>query len=365
MEVVNVSLGTRSYEIKAGPGLLETLGDELGTMGFSKKAAMITNPTVEALYGERAAGSLKEAGFDLRTIIVPDGEQYKDMLWASFILGEMLKHPLDRNSVLVALGGGVIGDIAGFAASTYMRGISFVQAPTTLLAQVDSSVGGKTGVNHRLGKNLIGSFWQPRLVLADTGTLQTLPVRELRAGLSEVIKYGVIWDPELFTFLRENRDRVLGLKEDAVIHIIKRSCEIKAEVVSRDEREAGLRAILNYGHTVGHALENRAGYGGRFLHGEALAVGMCVEAGLSRALGHLSDGDMDEIRALVSAYGLPAEVPGEFQPGELTELMRLDKKSVSGAMSFILPERIGSVRIEKDVPESAVADALVRSTVGK
>jgi 3-dehydroquinate synthase len=303
---------------------------------------------VYKLYGCEVAESIKSSGFDLVEVIVPDGEEYKNLLWVQNIYEELLKAKLDRKSALIALGGGVIGDITGFAASTYMRGIDFIQVPTTLLAQVDSSVGGKTGVNHALGKNMIGTFWQPRLVWVDIATLETLPRREFLSGLAEVIKYGVIWDDVLFSFLEKNRDKVLRLDRSSLAHIISRSCEIKSEVVSKDERESGLRAILNYGHTIGHAIETATGYT-KFLHGEAVAIGMCAEAVLSQSLGFIDREQVDRIRGLVSAYGLPVEMPAETDMDSLFESMTLDKKAVSGELKFILPEKIGKVRIHKGV----------------
>src|SRR4030043_1758540 len=260
MEKIRVELAERSYNIFIGSNTLEGIGDKLKLFELGPKIAIVSNPTVFQLYGERVLESVKKAGFDLLTVIIPDGEEYKDLLWLQHIYDELLKHKLDRSSALIALGGGVTGDITGFAASTYMTGISYIQIPTTLLAQVDSSVGGKTGVNHKRGKNMIGTFWQPRLVWIDAETLKTLPERELLAGIAEVIKYGVIRDKELFDFLEVNRDEILNLDGNALTHIIKRSCEIKAEVVSRDERESGLRAILNYGHTLGHAIETVTEY---------------------------------------------------------------------------------------------------------
>ena len=224
MEKIKVELDERSYDISIGSNILDSIGENLKSFGLSPKVAVISNPTVLSLYGERISGSIKKAGFDLISVVIPDGEEYKDLLWLQHVYDDLLKHRLDRSSALIALGGGVIGDITGFAASTYMRGISYVQVPTTLLAQVDSSVGGKTGVNHKLGKNMIGTFWQPRLVWIDVETMKTLPKRELLAGLAEVIKYGVIYDGELFEFLEVNRDRILNLDSGALTHIIKRSC---------------------------------------------------------------------------------------------------------------------------------------------
>ena len=260
MKKIRVQLGERSYDIVLGNSILDGIGEELKAFHLSPKIAIVSNPTVFSLYGERVSDSIRNAGFDSFTVTIPDGEEHKNLATLQQIYNELLRYRLDRQSAVVALGGGVVGDIAGFAASTYMRGIPYIQVPTTLLAQVDSSVGGKTGVDHELGKNMIGAFWQPKLVWVDGDTLKTLPERQFRAGLAEVIKYGVIYDSELFAFLETNKDRIMNLDEEALIHIIKRSCEIKAGVVSQDEREAGLRAILNYGHTIGHAIETVTGY---------------------------------------------------------------------------------------------------------
>jgi 3-dehydroquinate synthase len=345
MQKIRVDLAERSYNIAIDSGTLAEIGKALEKFEFSGRLALVSNPTVYGLYGKAVSQSIRDSGFELTEIIIPDGEEYKNLEWVGRIYEELLKARLDRRSALVALGGGVIGDITGFAASTYMRGIDFIQVPTTLLAQVDSSVGGKTGVNHPLGKNMIGSFWQPRLVWADTGTLKTLPGRQYLAGIAEVIKYGVIWDEDFFVFLEENRDRILGLEDISVGHIVGRSCEIKAEVVSRDERESGMRAILNYGHTVGHAIETAGGYG-KHLHGEAVAIGMCVEARLAQAKGLIGAEQSGRIEALVSAYGLPFELPADIDPAVLFSSMELDKKTVSGELRFVLPEGIGRVRIQ-------------------
>jgi 3-dehydroquinate synthase len=264
------------------------------------------------------------------------------------IYESLLKAKLDRKSVLIALGGGVIGDITGFAASTYMRGIDFIQIPTTLLAQVDSSVGGKTGVNHPLGKNMIGAFWQPRLVWIDTATLESLPRREFLSGLGEVVKYGVIWDEDFFAYLEANSDKILRLDKEALTYIIRRSCEIKSEVVSKDEREAGLRAILNYGHTIGHAIETITGYK-KYLHGEAVAIGMYMEARLSHQLGLIEKKAVARIKALIASYELPSEMPYGIQINDLMEKMQIDKKTVGGKMHFVLPEKVGSVRIHSEI----------------
>jgi len=357
MEKIRVELGERSYNIIIGSGVLDDIGGNLKSFGLSPKAAIVSNPTVFSLYGKRVSESIRKAGFDLIEVIIPDGEEYKDLVWLQHIYNDLLAHKLDRASALIALGGGVIGDITGFAASTYMRGISYIQVPTTLLAQVDSSVGGKTGVNHKLGKNMIGTFWQPRLVWIDVETLKTLPKRQLLAGMAEVIKYGVIYDADLFRFLKAKKDEILALDYGALSHIIKRSCEIKADVVSQDEREAGLRAILNYGHTIGHAIETATGYT-RFLHGEAVAIGMNMEAKLAYKIGLLDKKQAAEIRTLIDSYGLPFKVPADIDVNYMLSSMQLDKKAVAGELKFILPEKIGKVRIQKVIAGKILKELL-------
>ncbi len=344
MQKIRLDLGDRSYNIMIDSGFLSDIGKNLLKFDFSKKICLVSNPTVFSIYGDIVCRSIRDEGFELAELLIPDGEEYKSLASVEEIYDGMLKARLDRKSVLVALGGGVIGDMAGFAAATYMRGIDFVQVPTTLLAQVDSSVGGKTGVNHPLGKNMIGAFWQPRLVWIDTDTLKTLPRREFLSGLAEVIKYGVIWDEGFFRFLEASVDGVLGHDKDALEQVILRSCEIKAEVVSRDERESGLRAILNYGHTIGHAIETATGYT-RYLHGEAVAIGMYAEARLAHHMGLISDEQVEMIKAVIDRYGLPSALPADIAFEEILSSMQLDKKAVSGDLKFILPMRIGAVKI--------------------
>jgi len=348
IDIDTVALGARSYDIAIGGGTLAGLGDRMRALGIKGRVAVISNPTVDALYGSVVADSLKSSALDSVGVIVPDGEEYKNFETYRHIMGELLRHRLDRRSALVALGGGVIGDMTGFAASTYMRGIGCVQVPTTLLAQVDSSVGGKTGINHPLGKNMVGTFYQPLLVVCDTNTLSTLPKREILAGIAEILKYGVIWDEELFEFMDKNRDAVTALDPGAMAYLIRRSCRIKAEVVSGDEREAGLRAILNYGHTIGHAVETLTGYT-RYLHGEAVAIGMCVEARLSVEMGIMRETDARRITRLVESYRLPSEMPEGLGASDVIESMRMDKKAEGGSITVVLPERVGRVTIRKDV----------------
>jgi 3-dehydroquinate synthase len=283
MQTLSVALGERSYPIHVGGGLLDR-ADLIAPFLVHKKVAVVTNPTVAPLYLERVAGVLANEGVEVVRIIVPDGEEHKDWRTLNGIFDALLEQRCARDTTLIALGGGVIGDLAGFAAATYQRGVPFVQMPTTLLAQVDSSVGGKTAINHPLGKNMIGAFHQPQLVVADMRTLETLPERELRSGLAEVIKHGLIRDAAFFGWIEAHLDRLLGRDPDALEHAVVRSIAIKAEIVGRDEREGGLRALLNFGHTFGHAIETGLGYGA-WLHGEAVAAGMVMAADLSRQLG--------------------------------------------------------------------------------
>ena len=357
MRKIRIELGERSYNIIIGHDILSDIGRTLDRFEFSSSLAIVSNPTVYRLYGAVVSKSVTDEGFNLTEIIIPDGEEYKSLASVQKIYDDLLRAKLDRRSAVIALGGGVIGDIAGFAASTYMRGIAFVQVPTTLLAQVDSSLGGKTGVNHELGKNMIGTFWQPRLVWVDIDTLITLPRREFLSGIAEVIKYGVIWDAELFNFLESKREEVLKIERDSLKYIIGRSCEIKSEVVEKDERESGVRAILNYGHTIGHAIETVTGYK-RYLHGEAVAIGMHVEARLSRVLGFIEDAQIARIKKLIESYDLPSEMPAGTDFHGLLETMKLDKKAASGDLKFILPERIGAVKIQSGVSPEAIREVL-------
>lgn len=360
MEIVSVNLGSRSYNVYVGNGFLAKKLDLPDLAGRPSKGMLVSNPTVFNIYGDSALGTLKKLGIDCKPLLIPDGEEYKDLLWASHILTEMLYNRLDRKSCLFALGGGVIGDLTGFTASVYMRGIAFVQIPTTLLAQVDSSVGGKTGVNHHLGKNMIGTFHQPVAVYIDTDTLLTLPEREYLSGLAEVIKYAVIWDRGLFDYLHDHREDILKRDRDCLRTIIKTSCEIKAKIVSTDEREAGLRAILNYGHTVAHALETTTGYI-TYKHGEAVAIGMVVEAKIAKLLGLLTDSECERISSLIQSYGLPTLLSKDSEIEPLIETMNLDKKNQSGAITIITPHEVGRVSIQKAVNAELIRSALLDS----
>lgn len=344
LEIVRVELGDRSYPIEIGNGILGDLGHRLKDLDLSKKVSIITNPTVSNLYGKPVMEGLKKSNFEPAITEIPDGEEYKTLLWISHLYDELLSYRLERRSPVIALGGGVIGDMAGFVAATYMRGIPYIQVPTTLLSQVDSSVGGKTGVNHILGKNMIGLFYQPSLVWIDLKTLSTLPDRELKAGLAEVIKYGVISDSDLFEYLEKNIEKILSLDETSLTHIIKRSCEIKADVVSRDEREAGLRSILNFGHTIGHAIETLTNYT-LYKHGEAIAIGMLYEARIAHRMGLCNKEVVERLNGLIKRAGLPSKLP-EIALDKIIEAMQIDKKVKDGGLRIVLPESIGQVTLQ-------------------
>lgn len=351
METVTVALGERSYPIYIGSKILAEFGATLKRFTESRKVAVVTNPTVAALYLDVVAESLKKSGFECLVIEIPDGERYKSLEWAGRIFDKLISGRADRYSPVIALGGGVVGDITGFAAATYLRGVPFVQVPTTLLAQVDSSVGGKTAVNHPKGKNLIGAFYQPKLVYIDIDTLRTLDPREIRAGLAEVIKYGVIKDAELFRYLEENIEEILNrntgykIRNTKLIHIVKRSCEIKAEVVAADEREAGLRAILNFGHTYGHAIEAVTEYK-EYKHGEAVGIGMLIATKIAMEEGMCDNKLYMRLRKLIQETGLPVEATG-LSKEALMQAVSLDKKVVRDEVRFVLPKKIGEVELRK------------------
>lgn len=340
---VTVGLGDRAYDIVIKRGALAEVGERLTSLGLSGKAAVVTNPVVGRLYGATVLRSLKGAGFRPVLVTIPDGERHKTLRSVARVLDALAAARFERRSTVIALGGGVIGDLAGFAASVYQRGIQFVQLPTTLVAQVDSSVGGKTGVNHVLGKNLIGAFYQPRVVVMDPVALKSLPEREWRAGLAEVIKYGVIADDHLFASLEENIEPIVKRDDDLVANVVARSCQIKALVVEQDERESGLRRILNYGHTIGHALESLGHYR-RLIHGEAVAIGMVQEALLARRLGLCSDDVVTRQRRLITNAGLPTEVP-PVRFAQLWTAMQRDKKVSQGRVQCVLPRAIGQVEV--------------------
>jgi 3-dehydroquinate synthase len=359
MKIIDVNLGARSYPIYIGTGILPYLGRYLKDRLVGNKVLMITNPLVRDLCARTAEESLAGAGFTVTVGEIGDGEEYKTLNTAERLYDLAFTAGLDRTSPIIALGGGVVGDVAGFVAATYMRGVPFVQVPTTLLAQVDSSVGGKVAVNHPRGKNIIGAFYQPRLVLSDTAVLQTLPPREVRSGLAEIIKYGVIWSEAFFAWLEDNIDRLLAGDQDALITAVRESCRIKAEVVGEDETETGLRAVLNYGHTAGHAVEALTGYR-RYTHGEAVGIGMVIAARLAEALEMMPGSDRERVEALVRRAGLPVELPDGLKSKEMLECFYHDKKVTGGRLTFVLPEQIGRVVIKKDLEEAACLSLLDR-----
>ena len=358
METVHIDLGERSYPIVIAEGLLA----QSSTWQALPKAAaalVVTNDVVAPLYLSALKQALSGQYAQVHEVVLPDGEAHKDWQTLNLIFDALLQHGCDRKTVLFALGGGVVGDMTGFAAASYMRGVPFVQVPTTLLSQVDSSVGGKTAINHPLGKNMIGAFYQPQLVLCDLATLDTLPERELSAGLGEIIKYGPIADMQFFDWLERNMDGLLRRDRDLLAHAVKRSVEIKAWVVGQDEKEAGLRAILNFGHTFGHAIEAGMGYG-NWLHGEGVAAGMVMAAELSQRLGLVEASFVSRLRKLIERAGLPvraAVIDVQDNAGRYLELMRVDKKSEAGEIRFVLIDGPG-----KAVMRSA-PDALVREVI--
>jgi 3-dehydroquinate synthase len=350
---LKVSLGERSYPILIGPGLLADR-TQLSALLPARDVLLVTNVTVGPLY----ARQVQEALADRRVVDVrlPDGEQYKTLESMQQVLDVAVANRFGRDCIVVALGGGVVGDLAGFAAACYQRGVAFAQLPTTLLAQVDSSVGGKTGVNHPGGKNMIGAFHQPCAVVADTTTLRTLPPRELRAGLAEVVKYGLVFDLAFLEWIEANVERLLGLDDQALSYAIYRSCELKADVVRRDERESGDRALLNLGHTFGHAIETVTGYT-EWLHGEAVAAGMVIAADMSARLGMLREEDVRRVRNLLARIGLPVDAP-RFGAQRALECMRADKKVKSGRIRLVLLERLGAARISADYADEALESTL-------
>ena len=362
MQTLTVGLKERSYPIHIGSGLLadaSLLADHLP----GKRAAIVTNTTVAPLYLEKLQRTLQKIGVDSVPVILPDGEAYKNTEMLNLIYDALLTHRCERKTPLIALGGGVIGDMTGFAAATYLRGVPFVQIPTTLLSQVDSSVGGKTGINHPLGKNMIGAFYQPKLVLADIETLDTLPDKELSAGLAEVIKYGLIRDLPFLLWLEQNMDRLLARDKEALQYAVLRSCENKAEVVAADERESGERALLNLGHTFGHAIESGMGYG-VWLHGEAVAAGTVMAADLSQRMGWLNAADVARVRTLLMRAKLPVVSP-DLGIARYLEYMGHDKKVEGGKLRFVLLKQLGKAELSGDIPqallEKTIADCVEKS----
>lgn len=351
---VDVALGERSYPIYIGAGIMER-GALLGRHIGGVQVAVFSNETVAPLYLDRLLEALGSR-YQVDVFTMPDGEEHKNLDSYASAVDFLLEHRHSRDTTLIALGGGVVGDLTGFVAATYQRGVDFIQVPTTLLAQVDSSVGGKTAVNRPRGKNMIGAFYQPRCVLADTSVFDTLPDREYRAGLAEVVKYGIIVDAEFFRWLQENAASCLARKPDVLADAVRRSCELKAQVVSADERESGLRAVLNFGHTFGHAIETLTGYR-RYLHGEAVAIGMVMAADLSARQGLLPWARALEVRQLLASFSLPV-VPPPLDAAEMIQAMGADKKVLSGRLRLILAEAIGRVRVTEEVDMSELRETL-------
>jgi 3-dehydroquinate synthase len=354
MNTLQLDLGERSYPIHIGSGLIDR-GDLYQPHIKGRFTAVVTNETVAPLYAKRVVKALEAIGQNVRLVVLPDGEKYKNWQTLQLIFDALLESAADRKTTLVALGGGVIGDMTGFAAACYMRGVRFIQVPTTLLSQVDSSVGGKTGINHPLGKNMVGAFYQPAAVIADLDTLKTLPPRELAAGLAEVIKHGAIADADFLQWIEAHGQELNACDPSAMEHAVRRSCEIKSKVVAQDEKEGGLRAILNFGHTFGHAIEAGLGYG-EWLHGEAVGCGMAMAADLSQRLGLLSESEVTRLKSILLALNLPI-VPPRFGIERYLDLMSVDKKAEGGEIRYILLDGVGRAKI------TPVADDLVAKTL--
>jgi 3-dehydroquinate synthase len=357
--VIKVDLGSQSYDICVRSGALDEIGTLMGGLNLGKKVLLVSNQSIFRHYGEKTAAALESAGFHVGTCILPPGEQYKTLNSVQKIYGEALANRLERSSTMVALGGGVVGDMTGFAAATWLRGINVVQVPTSLLAMVDAAIGGKTGVNHPLGKNLIGAFHQPRLVLIDPDVLKTLPAREFRSAMAEVIKYGVIWDAELFGMLEKSKrlDQMRYVKPDLVAEILSRSCQAKADVVSKDEKESGLRAILNYGHTIGHAVESLTGYK-VVNHGEGVAIGMVVASRLAVEL-EMWDAECDGRQLdLITKASLPTKLPSGLDVEEILKSLQLDKKVQDGKVRFVLPVRLGEAAVSDRIDGDLILQVL-------
>jgi 3-dehydroquinate synthase len=356
MQRLSIDLGERSYDILIGRGLRKRAGELLKAAFDPSRVVVITHPSINSLYGEEVMENFVAQGWATDIIEVPEGESSKNLSQAEKLYDHLLELNCDRKSVLVALGGGVIGDLVGFVAATYQRGIPFIQVPTTLLSQVDSSVGGKTAVNHPKGKNMIGVFYQPRLVVVDLETLKTLPSNEYRAGLAEIVKYGVISDASLFEFLEAHCKEILSLDLECLSHIIETSCAIKAAVVEKDERESRYRMILNFGHTVGHAIESLTDYSS-FIHGEAVAIGMVRAAKLSHSMGKCSEEVPKRLEALLKKLGLPVEMP-KLESSAVIESLYHDKKTMDHKIKFILVKEIGSIEIVDHMPEAEILKVL-------
>ncbi len=345
METLKVDLAERSYDIIFGDGILFRFGSFCRALALGENVMIITSSVIGDYYLEPVRTSLVDSGYNVHVCIVPDGEEYKNFDTMQYIYDALISAALDRGAFIVALGGGVVGDMTGFAAATYLRGISFVQVPTTLLAQVDSSVGGKTGINLEKGKNLIGAFHQPKLVCVDVRTLDTLPDREYVSGLAEVVKYGVVADADFFNYIYDNSTRLLRRDKDCLLAVERRSCAIKASVVVQDERESGLRAVLNFGHTIGHAIESLSGYK-KYLHGEAVAIGMAHAAKISEAMGYSAKADTDRIIHLLEVLHLPVDLPYYSAENYLQAILH-DKKVKDGSITFVLNKGIGNFSLVK------------------
>jgi len=356
MKTLHVDLASRSYPIYIGTNLLEQKALFEPHLKSSTTVFIVSNTTVAPLYAKTLTNTLTQLGKTVRLLELPDGESFKDWQHLQLIFDELLAHGADRQSMIVALGGGVVGDMAGFGAASFMRGIRFIQVPTTLLAQVDSSVGGKTGINHPLGKNMIGAFHQPVAVIADLNTLRTLPPRELSAGLAEVIKHGAIADADFLDWIEANAGALLACDTNAMAHAVLRSCEIKSAVVSADEREGGIRATLNFGHTFGHAIESGLGYG-EWLHGEAVGCGMVMAADLSARLGQIGQADAQRLKRIIASMHLPI-APPKLGSQRFMELMQVDKKTEAGQIRYITLGSIGAARIQQ-VPDATVIETLL------
>ncbi len=349
-ETLTVPLGERSYPIIIGAGVIESLGSELQQINFPKKIAIISNPTVDALYGDVVSSALLKCGYEILRYNVPDGEEFKSIESLCGIFDVLIQNKFDRGCGIIALGGGVVGDMAGFAAAILLRGIPYAQVPTTLLSQVDSSVGGKTAVNHPLGKNLIGAFYQPEIVMIDILSLKTLDAREVSAGLAEVVKYGIMFDYDFFCWLEDNREKLKSQDSGSLIFAIKTACQLKADIVSQDEKEGSVRSLLNYGHTFGHAVEKLAGYG-QYKHGEAVSIGMVVAARLSHLAGLCANDEVQRIINLLRDLNLPV-IPPSYSLGDYLELMQRDKKVRGGQLTMVLNVGIGraQMKIVNDLP---------------
>ncbi|MCD1126122.1 3-dehydroquinate synthase [Jinshanibacter sp. LJY008] len=356
MERVSVTLGERSYPITIEAGLFSH-PDSFLPLRSGDKALIVTNESIAPLYLETVSKSLETLGVIVDSVILPDGEKYKTLLVMDQVFTRLLENNHGRDTTLIALGGGVIGDLTGFAAACYQRGVRFIQVPTTLLSQVDSSVGGKTAVNHPLGKNMIGAFYQPASVVIDLNCLKTLPKRELSSGMAEVIKYGIILDADLFDWLEQNIDRLMALDEQTMGYCIRRCCEIKARVVAADERENGVRALLNLGHTFGHAIEAEMGYG-NWLHGEAVSAGMVMAAETAKLLGTFSQQDIDRIKRLLLRADLPIYGPDSMKPETYIPHMLRDKKTLAGKLRLVLPTAIGQSEVKSGVEHQVVLSAI-------